>query len=388
MMILTILFLSGASPARPALLTVPMNKFGYSLFQQLSATTPADNVVISPYSITTALLMTANGAAGETRATMVQSLKLSGLNLKTANLLQRQLSAGIARNDSGVILEIANSLWLRQGVVLKSGFRKNMERSYQAQLFTIDFNSTDAPARINQWVSQQTKNKIRSIVDRLKPEVALLLLNAIYFKGKWQQPFSPELTAEAEFHLPDGQTQLVKMMHRRGKFQYCAGPGFKGVELPYGNGNVSMFLLLPDESIGTAGLLKNMTEENWATWRAGFESRSGTVALPRFKIEYEQSLKPALTQLGMGLAFDLNRADFSAMTSTTRLAIGDVKHKTYIEVNEEGTEAAAVTSVEMVMTALPVNTFELVFNRPFLFLIQDNSSGAILFLGLVCNPGS
>jgi serpin B len=381
--------MSGAdNPSQPALVSVPMNEFGFALFQQLAQTQPADNVVISPYSIGAALLMTANGAAGQTRTAMLATLKIKGLELAAINSLQRRLRDGLTRSGSGVILEIANSVWLRSGVTLKPGFRKTIEQFYSAQLRTIDFNSPTAPALINRWVSQQTHDRIRSIVDRLNPEHALLLVNAIYFKGKWQIPFERELTAEADFQLPDGKTRPVPMMHRTAKFRYFSGDGFAGVELPYGAGAVSMFLLLPDDSIGTAGLLKKLNPENWAAWRAGFELRQGTVALPRFKIEYEQSLKPALMELGMGQAFDLNRADFSQMTGTPRLAIGDVKHKTYIEVNEEGTEAAAVTSVEMVMTAIPVKTFELIFNRPFIFLIQDNDSGALLFLGTVCVPGS
>ncbi len=379
--------LRGANPpVAPELLAAAKNRFGFALVNELAAVQPAENLLISPYSIATALTMTATGAAGETKNVMLKTLSLSGIRTEELNAGEKNLLDSLITARRNITLEIANSIWARHGIAFKSAFRRELQHFYSAELFTLDFNSPDAASRINSWVSRRTHDKIRSIISRINPEHALFLINAVYFKGRWQQPFDPQLTAEDIFYLPDNRTVRVQMMHRSGKFSYFAGTGFEAVELPYGQGKISMFLLLPEEKTGLPALLKQLTPENWSAWRARFASRQGEIALPRFRIEYEQSLKPALSQLGMGLAFDLNRADFSAMCSQPRLAIGDVKHKSFIEVNEEGTEAAAVTSVEMVMTAIPVNSFSLVFNRPFLFLIQDNTTGTILFIGTVVHP--
>lgn len=374
-------------PSHLPVITGAKNRFGLSLFQELVASQLDENVVISPYSITTALSMTLNGAVGETRTVMLRTLGYTGMEPDGVNVSERHLSDSLHRTEQGITLEIANSIWMRKGFGFKPAFKKKMREFYSADIFNLDFNLPEAPDRINLWVSQKTHNKIRSIVNRINPEHALFLINAIYFKGQWQQPFDPLLTDEGKFHLPDGKTIPVKMMHRSGKFRYLAEDGFAAVELPYGKGRVSMYLLLPDEQIGLKGLLERLTMENWSTWRALFESQQGHIALPRFRIEYEQSLKPGLIKLGMETAFDPNRANFSGMSPAPGLAIGDVKHKSFIEVNEEGTEAAAVTSVEMVMTAIPVKTFNLVFDRPFLFIIQENTTGTILFLGTVCQPG-
>ncbi|MEO0051383.1 MAG: serpin family protein [candidate division WOR-3 bacterium] len=379
--------LRGANPpVAPELLAAAKNRFGFALVNELAAVQPAENLLISPYSIATALTMTATGAAGETKNVILKTLSLSGIRTEELNAGEKNLLDSLITARRNITLEIANSIWARHGIAFKSVFRRKLQHFYSAELFTLDFNSPDAASRINSWVSRRTHDKIRSIISRINPEHALFLINAVYFKGRWQQPFDPQLTAEDIFYLPDNRTVRVQMMHRSGKFSYFAGTGFEAVELPYGQGKISMFLLLPEEKTGLPALLKQLTLENWSAWRARFASRQGEIALPRFRIEYEQSLKPALSQLGMGLAFDLNRADFSAMCSQSRLAIGDVKHKSFIEVNEEGTEAAAVTSVEMVMTAIPVNSFNLVFNRPFLFLIQDNTTGTILFIGTVVHP--
>lgn len=381
--------LRGANPpVSPDLLAAAKNRFGFALLNKLAAGQPAENLLISPYSIATALTLTVNGAVGETKNVILKTLALTGTRTGELNQGEKNLLESLRSASRDVTLEIANSIWARQGIHFKSTFRQELERFFSAELFTLDFNAPDAASRINSWVSRKTHDKIRSIINRINPEHALFLINAVYFKGKWQQPFDPQLTAEDIFYLPDNRTVKVQMMHRSGKFGYFAGTGFEAVELPYGQGKISMFLLLPEEKTGLPALLTQLTAENWSAWRAQFVSRQGEIALPRFRIEYEQSLKPALSQLGMGLAFDLNRANFSAMCAQPRLAIGDVKHKSFIEVNEEGTEAAAVTSVEMVMTAIPVNTFNLVFNRPFLFLIQDNATGTILFIGTVVHPVS
>jgi serpin B len=362
------------------------NRFGFKLFCALVEAGIKHNLLISPFSITTALSMTNNGAAGETRAAMARCLEIEGVNLDELNEEEKSLAAGLQNSDARVQLLIANSLWARKGVAFKSGFLKRVKQFYQAEATVLDFASRDAPDKINGWVRQKTRGRIDRIVNQITPEVVLFLINAVYFKGKWQEEFDPKLTAESDFHLIEGTTERVLMMSRSGRFDYLLGEGFQAVALPYGEGRFSMVVLLPDESLGLNGLILKLNNENWQRWQAGLVSRQGEVKLPRFKMEYEQSLKEVLKRLDMAVAFDLERADFSEMSSQSGIAIGDVKHKSFIEVNEEGTEAAAVTSVEMVMSALPVDRFRMVVDHPFIFAIQDNATGAIIFLGAVVKP--
>ncbi len=365
-----------------------INDFGCRMFSLLAGSPVKDNVFISPYSIATALKMTYNGAGTTTREAMARCLGIEEIPVARLNAGERALAERLMRADPKVEMIIANSLWARQGIAFNKGFLDVNRKFYQAEVTTLDFNRPDAAAKINNWVKEKTRGKIDRIVDRIKPEAVLFLINAIYFKGKWQDQFDPQDTRDDDFYLTDGTRQRVKMMHKSARFNYLKTDDFQAIELPYGSGKTSMFIFLPDEAVGLEGLLKRLTLDNWQTWLAMFHSREGDLALPRFKMEYETSLNDALTQLGMGIAFDTEEADFSLMgRGPARFAIGDVKHKSFVEVNEEGTEAAAVTSVEMVMAAIPRDRFQMKVNRPFLFLIQDNELGTVLFIGAVVNPG-
>ncbi len=374
---------------QPINLAPIINQFGFELCRELFTTQKDKNLLVSPFSIAIALTMTTNGANGATRKAMADCLGFEEANLTSINHQAQALTQELIQRDPQLEMKIANSLWARKGVEIRRDFIQRLHQFYDADVTVLDFNAPDAVTKINNWVSKKTGNLIKAIVNRINPEHALFVINAIYFKGKWQHQFDPKLTADGKFHLPDGTTQKVKMMANSGKFNYLAGDGFEAVELPYGKGKMSMFLFLPAEGIKLEGFLQKFTMDNWqASYLPLFESRQGSIKLPRFQIEYEQSLKEVLIRMGMGIAFDLERADFSGMSKKAQLAIGDVKHKSFIEVQEEGTEAAAVTSVEMVMTSIPVQQppFNLVFDRPFLFLIRDNSTGTILFLGVVNQP--
>lgn len=379
--------LKGAESKISGLNLVPAkNRFGFRLLTELTQGRIKENIVLSPYSIASALAMTYNGAAGETKAAMARALDIEGIGLDELNQGEKGLLEGLQEKDARLQLIVANSLWARKGISFKTGFINRVKRFFSAEASVLDFNSPEALAKINGWVREKTRGRIEKIVERILPDAVLYLINAVYFKGKWQDEFDPKQTYETDFHLPDGTKKRVKMMHRSNRFSYLARDGFQAVKLPYGDGRMSMVVFLPDESLGLNGLIAHLTSENYSIWQAEFATRQGEVGLPRFKLEYEQSLNEPLKALGMAIAFDLNIADFSEMSPMKGIAIGEVRHKSFIEVNEEGTEAAAVTSVEMVMTAMPVDRFSMICDRPFLFAIQDNLSGAILFLGAVVKP--
>ncbi len=245
----------------------------------------------------------------------------------------------------------------------------------------LDFGHPSAPKTINDWVSRSTRGKIDRIVDGIPGNVVAYLINALYFKGDWTHQFDRRQTREAPFYRLDGTHKIVPMMSQRREFPVLHAAGFQAVNLPYGNGRFSMVLVLPNEGSSLQAFYQNLTTARWAEWMSAFQTRDVMVALPRFSIEWEKSLKEVLEAMGMEIAFDGGRADFSAM-SPRKPWIGDVVQKTILEVNEEGTVAAAVTKVVMVESAPP----ELRFDRPFFLAIQDNATGTLLFVGQITDP--
>ena len=363
-------------------------RFGFKLFQQVLQAQPGKNVAISPSSVAIALTMTYNGAAGKTQQAMAKTLELQGLNLATINQSNAALTAALTNADPDVQLAIANSLWARNGVKFNPGFIQRNQSFYDAKLTTLDFANPNAVATINQWVSQNTRGKIPKMVDRLSPDQVLLLLNAIYFKGKWTEAFEKQDTTERPFTLANGTRKQHPLMSQTGEYDYLETKQFQAVSLPYGSGRWSLYVFLPHSNSSLQAFTKTLTPKTWQQWMSQFRDRSGTVKIPRFKLEADLNLNNTLKASGMGTAFDRSQADFSAM-STERLAIDQVKHKTLVEVNEEGTEAAASTSVEMIVTSAgpsPTPPFNLVADRPFFWAIRDNQTGTLLFMGTVVNP--
>jgi serine protease inhibitor len=367
-------------------------QFSFKLFQAIaSPATPTDNIFVSPTSVALALAMAYNGANGTTRSAMNQALQLNGLSLDALNQSNAALNAVLETADPNVQLNIANSLWARQEVKFNPDFLKRNRDFYQAEVATLDFNQPASVGRINNWVKDKTQGKIPQIVDRLKPDDVMYLINAVYFKGDWSVPFDKSATKSHPFTLADGKTKSVPMMSRRDRLNYYATPQFQAVSLPYGKGRWSMYLFLPSQNSNLAAFRKTLTAANWQTWMQGFQPKNGLVQLPKFKSEYETELKTALTALGMGVAFDQDKADFSHLWPSNALqaaAIDQVKHKTFVEVNESGTEAAAVTSIGITTTSAPLPTqpFEMIVDRPFFCAIRDNETGTILFMGQIQHP--
>lgn len=360
-------------------------KFGFNLYSQLTKRGADKNIFISPASIAIALAMTYNGASGETRQAMMRALELQGLTLAEINAANAQLKTALENADPKVKLEIANSLWARQGVQFQPEFVTANRDFYKAEVAELDFNQSSAIATINAWVSKSTHGKIDKIVNQISPDTLLFLINAIYFKGSWSEKFDAALTKEENFTLGGGKQTKHPLMSQSGRYAYFENDKFQAVALPYSDKRINMYLFLPSPNSTLADFHKSLTAQSWTEWMSRFAHMKGDISVPRFKVEYETSLKGVLSSLGMGSAFDEN-ADFTAMLKPpTRAFISEVKHKAFAEVNEEGTEAAAVTSVEMRTTSLgpPPKTFRMVVDRPFFFAIRDNQTGAVLFMGSI-----
>jgi len=362
--------------------------FGFKLFAEVAKQDAGKNVFISPASVGLALAMTYNGAVGETKQGMERALEIQGMHHDELNRAYAQLRKALESADPKVELNIANSLWARKGVTFNPAFIERDKQFYGAEVTALDFGDPAAPATINSWVSDKTKGKINHIVDQIDAQSILFLINAIYFKGKWSIELDKAKTKEDTFTTFAGQQKRVPMMHQTGKYNYYEAKEFQAVSIPYGDGRASLYVFLPAASSSLDAFQKNLTAANWETWMKQFTQTDGSIAVPRFKVEYEVGLNDALKALGMGIAFDANRADFSGIVQgSERAYISRVKHKTFAEVNEEGTEAAAVTSVEMRTTSARVQkTFQLIVNRPFLCAIRDNRTGTVLFVGSITDP--
>lgn len=359
-------------------------KFGFKLFSEILKKDSQKNVFVSPSSVAIALSMTYNGANGNTKRAMANALQFQGMTLEEINTSQRNLMANLTQVDPKVKLSIANSLWAKEGIAFNLNFLQQNEKFYDAKVKTLDFKRPTASDEINSWVKENTNGKIEKIVDRITPEHVMFLINAIYFKGAWSNEFDQKNTENRPFLLTNGTKKQVPLMKRQGEYRYSETDQFQAISVPYGNGRMSMYVFLPKSNL--TAFQKSLTAENWQTWMKQFSSREGQIQLPRFKMDYEVDLKTALSALGMGVAFQ-DAADFSNLSKATT-KIDEVKHKTFVEVNEEGTEAAAVTSVGVVATSAQIQEepFKMIVDRPFFCAIRDNQTGEILFMGSIVNP--
>lgn len=366
-------------------------QFGFNLFDEIRKTEQDKNIFISPLSVSLALAMTLNGAAEETEQAMTDTLQLQGLDTEAINVGYAGLRQTLLTADPKVTLAIANSLWARQGIPFKQDFLQRNVQFFGAEISTLDFGDPSASKTINQWVDTNTNGKIQKIVrDTIEPDMVLFLINAIYFKGTWQEEFDPSETREGPFHLVNGDVKAVPMMRQQRWYPYYRGENFQGVSLAYGDGQMRMYIFLPDRESDLNTFLENLNAKSWENWMPQFHGQDVSLVMPKFKLEYEKNLNNTLQVLGMGVAFDPEFADFSRMAPLeilgVNLYIGEVVHKTFVEVNEEGTEAAAVTSVGVVATSVPPPPIPFTIDRPFFFAIRDNQTKTVLFMGVVVDP--
>jgi serine protease inhibitor len=360
------------------------NAFGLDLYTRLAGGAEAgSNLMISPLSVSQALSMTYNGANGETKTAMEDALRVAGYDRDELNELNKALIAALVAHDEKVTVSVANSIWYRQEYTVMPDFITTNQNFYNAEVRPMNFSAPDCKDVINSWVSDKTNRKITEIVDQINPESFMFLINAIYFKGSWTYEFDKKKTYPQPFYLENGEEVQVDMMHQELDINMMANETFTSVEMPYGKGNWRMFLFLPENGKTIADVENILTVENWENWLKQYAPQPEVqLSLPKFTFSYKQSLKDALSAMGMEVAFT-EMADFTGILPGGGLLISDVKHKTFIEFNEEGTEAAAVTSVEMELTS--VGNF-ISFDRPFLFAIAEKSTGAILFIGRMMNP--
>ncbi len=360
------------------------NSFGLKLFQKIIEAEQDKNIFISPLSVSMALGMTLNGANGETKQAMQQTLELAGLSDDEINSSYKSLMELLTSIDAKVQFQIANSIWYRSTFQVEQPFIDVNQNYFAAQVRSLDFSDPTAVTVINQWVSDNTHAKITEIIDSINPAVVMYLINAIYFKGVWTYQFNPSATAAAPFYLLDGSEQTCHLMNIHGSFNYLASEKFHAVDLPYGNEQFSMTIILPRQETELDEIIADLNPTNWNNWLGQFTELEGDIFLPRFKLEYEKPLVDVLGQLGMGVAFS-DQANFTGINRNGGLFISEVKHKTFVEVNEEGTEAAAVTSVEMRATSSG-QFFYFKVDHPFIFAIREKATGAILFIGKIVNP--
>ncbi len=366
-------------------------QFGFNLFDAIRKTEQDKNIFISPLSVSLALAMTLNGAAGETEQAMTNTLQLQGLDAEAINVGYAGLRQTLLTSDPKVTLTIANSLWARQGMSFKQDFLQRNIRFFGAEISTLDFNDPSASKTINQWVDTNTNGKIQKIVgDTIDPDTVLFLINAIYFKGAWQREFDPSKTRNDSFHLANGDVKQVQMMRQQRRYPYYRGENFQAINLAYGDGEMGMYIFLPDPESNLNSFLGDLNAERWENWMSQFHGQDVSLVMPKFKLEYERSLNDTLHALGMDVAFDQGLANFSRMAPLEilgqNLYIENVLHKTFVEVNEEGTEAAAATSIGVSITSVPPPPIPFTVDRPFFLAIRDNQTKTVLFMGVVVDP--
>lgn len=374
--------------SNPDALASANSSFAFDLFKQIAASRPAGNIFISPYSVSSAMQMVNAGAAGGTRQEIERALHLNGLAANgTAG---KRLDESILSGQDDVILNLANSIWYKQGVELKPEFVADCTNDFRAETGALDFTSPLSAKTINDWAEKNTHGRITDIVQwPINPLTRVILANAIYFKGHWARQFDQRATKNRAFTLPDGTQKQVPMMQQHGHYDYCQVPGYQAVCLPYAGGRLQMCLFLPDSGSSPKEMLGGLDGNAWQNKvLPQFRDHEGMVVLPRFKLDYAVILNSPLEALGIKQAFSTG-ADFSAM-SGEKLFLSEVKQKSYVAVNEEGTEAAAVTTGTFGALAVrrPEKPFEMILDHPFFFVIADRTTHSILFMGIVSDPGA
>jgi serine protease inhibitor len=361
------------------------NQFGFELLSRARLKAPGPNVFLSPAGLAFALSMVENGARGETLRQMAAMLRSARIAPAELNADNKALLDRLNSLDAQLKLEIANGLWTDIGAAIEPEFAAANKSFYNAEVFSANFKDPSFVKTINDWVSAHTDGKIPTMLDAPPdPMLRLVVLDAIYFKGAWERKFDPKATSDLPFTLAGGQVVQHPRMSESGEFSYREEAAFQAVELPYAGQDISMIVILPKG--GLDEFMPTFTAENFEQWIGGMAMRRGAIELPRFKLQNEYDLNGALADMGMKLAFTRG-ADFSGI-SKEPLYIGWVKQKTYVEVNEEGTVAAAATAIGMRAMAVHAGPppFHMVVDRPFLVAVRERKTGLILFLGAISDP--
>ena len=362
-------------------------RFALNIFRELAREDLGKNVFISPLSISTALSMAYNGAGGSTKDAMAKILEFGSLDLENVNQGVLDLMGSLENADASVRLSIGNSVWMDKVFEPKvfPNFTQRMRTYFDGEVFARSFNNSKTVDEINGWIKDQTNGKIDKMIEEIDPGWVMFLVNAIYFKGDWVTKFDKSKTRSGDFHLPGGATVQTDFMYALDKFSYYSENGLIAVRLPYGRDKIAMYVFMPVGDSSLEPFIENLTQTSLNSYMSKFtDPRSVVLQLPKFKMEYGvKRLNNALIKMGMGVAFNPFEANFRGVASEWPLYVAFVDHKAVIEVNEEGTEAAAATNVVIEPVGMPTT---IVFDRPFFYVIRDDRSGSILFMGKMVNP--
>ncbi len=360
--------------------------FGLELFKAVEAENQNKDIFISPLSVSMALGMTLNGADSSTYQAMRQTLQFTDLPNEDINRSYESLLKLLINADPKVIMEIANSIWHRDDIPVESSFLETNRTYFDATIMPMNFSDPATVTTINNWVSNKTHGKITKVIDSIDPLTLMFLINAIYFKGTWQFEFNKEKTADASFYLMGGETVNCRMMQLEGDLSYYADDQVQIVDLPYGDGAFSMTIILPANSNNLHSLIMTLNKTQWDYYTHQLNTSPVILEMPKFKLEYKLIMNQVLSKMGMAIAFDPFHADFSRINPQLQLYISSVLHKTFVQVDEEGTEAAAVTVVTIGTTSVGPQGFHMRVDRPFVFALRERQSGTLLFMGKILQP--
>lgn len=365
------------------------NSFGLTLFRNINNSVKDESWMISPLSISMAFSMAYNGADGDTKEEMAKALQIESLSLDELNTANLELIKILTAKDSSITFSMANSIWFRNTFNIQPDFIKRNENFYDAKVSEADFSNPQTISEINNWVNNKTNNKIAKITNSISPDEVMFLTNTIYFNGAWTKAFNKQKTITENFTTSRNENITAPMMTRLDSALYFKNETFAAIQIPYGNGNFVMNIFLPNEGLNIENITNKLTPRNWATWMTEFEMKPKVdLKLPKFKMEYKLTLNELLKELGMKKAFS-SKANFNKISKNQNLYISTALHKTFIEVDEQGTEATAVTSMVFELTSLRINEphkIPFYCTKPFLFAITEKNNGSIIFMGKIGNP--
>jgi serine protease inhibitor len=363
------------------------SQFGFALFKEINNSKMGGNIFISPLSVSVAFGMALNGANSSTYDEIKSVLGLNELTQDEVNKTYKSVIEALSNVDKQVQFQSANSIWYRSGFYVEQNFIDVNKNYFNALVQSADFNNAATVNMINNWVKQNTNSKIEKIIDQIKPEIVMYLINAIYFKGTWKYQFDKTKTADFPFRIPGTNGVSRKMMMQETDLEYYNSSNYAAIDIPYGNESYRMRIILPSEGVDAGSVLQNLNPDEFNRINSSMKKQRCVLRMPLFKLEYDIELNEILSKMGMKRAFISGQADFSGITKDGQLCISEVKHKTFVDVNEEGTEAAAVTSIGFERTSMGGDG-KIYFNvdRPFLFMIYENNSNTILFMGSISNP--
>lgn len=382
---------SSPSPANGAGISTGYAHFGFALLDQLAGESPSDNVFVSPASVAIALAMAANGAGGSTRAAILKTLSAGDASIAAFDAANASLITDLRNPGSDIQFSVANAMWLNKSIAVEPSFVSVNKDVFHATAETVPMGDPQAAETINAWVKANTMGLIPSIVDSTKAADVAILTNAIAMKAKWYESFKKNATHDAPFHAAGGTQTTVSMMTKSGTIAYADRDGFQVARLPYCCSNrFAMYVFLPHEGTALHAAMKTLDAAEFDATLAALQDRPLLFEMPRYKAEFQATLNEPLEKLGMGVAFS-NAADFSNLVAPPgKAAISQVNHRVFVKVDEEGTEAAAATSVAITLMAVhagPPPT-QMIVDRPFLMAIRDDQTKQILFLGAILNPKS